>query len=871
MDLHLYNTLTKTKERAFKPLNPNNVRMYVCGPTVYDFAHIGNARPVIVFDVLFRLLRHIYGADHVTYVRNITDVDDKINERAARDFPGLPLNEAIRRVTEVTANQFHADVKALCSLPPTFEPRATDFVLPRADGKMDMVTLIKQLIVRGHAYEAGGEVLFSTASMPDYGALSGRKLDEQLPGARVAVDAHKKNPADFVLWKQSSDSEPGWESPWGRGRPGWHIECSAMSEAYLGDVFDIHGGGLDLIFPHHENELAQSRCAHGTPMMATVWMHNGFVEVEGKKMSKSLGNFRTISELREDWQGEVIRYQMLMSHYRQPLDWTEFTSREAQFIVDRWYEFLRDFEHVNNEEIDVEVIRALADDLNTHEALARLSVLFEQAKKNRASAPTFIATARLLGFLEQTPKEYFSFYEAAGGLVPKSSPLILDELQTLRNRVREAKDFEKSDYLRNIIYLYGYRVIDSPNNKSILVPAEKDFFSVSAGARAKLSIASRRAMAEAASDARPSFETGFASKYGKIFNYSHEFNRTLLDAYSALELELGSGTITIEDLRGALVDVVLSNLAVPVRFGPDVVASAVLIKLLSGVIKTYDVFFDNNVMAIPDGAEWRIGSVAVVDGSTLRSALAPAMDSKFKELASSGDMTRSNFLVRIKSSSSALRHRSLTLIRAFITANRFLMYGFKESVENSIPSMPSIGDLEHGVERSVAAVMRLARANDETYILPGIKFSFPYRLTEQFIAHAKNHVLYDKLSEILSLGLFRPITRELLALDRLCRARNTDDPFARLLWSIEAVETFCGMDEFPEKSLREVVESKLSDAKLVSTDLKVILRQSDRFSRLRHRPGFVSDHEASGAQHFAETIVMILLNHSIVSRAEILQ
>ena len=263
------------------PLDPANVRLYVCGPTVYDFAHIGNARPVIVFDVLFRLLRHLYGETHVTYVRNITDVDDKINDRAARDFPGLPLNDAIRKVTEKTASQFHADVKALGCLPPTFEPRATDFVLPRADGKTDMVTLIKQLIARGHAYEAGGEVLFDTASMPDYGTLSGRKLDEQQAGARVAVDAHKKNPLDFVLWKQSSGDEPGWESPWGRGRPGWHIECSAMSAAYLGDVFDIHGGGLDLIFPHHENEIAQSRCAHGTSVMANYWMHNGFLQIEG--------------------------------------------------------------------------------------------------------------------------------------------------------------------------------------------------------------------------------------------------------------------------------------------------------------------------------------------------------------------------------------------------------------------------------------------------------------------------------------------------------------------------------------------------------------------------------------------------------------
>ncbi|MEQ1673191.1 MAG: cysteine--tRNA ligase, partial [Hyphomicrobium sp.] len=289
MTLTLYNTLTRRKE-PFSPIDPNNVRMYVCGPTVYDFAHIGNARPVIVFDVLYRLLRHVYGADHVTYARNITDVDDKINARALRDYPGLPLNDAIARVTEKTADQFHADVKALGCLEPTVEPRATDNIA-------QMIGIIQSLLARGHAYVASGEVLFDTASMPDYGELSKRNLDEQQAGARIEVDAHKKNPGDFVLWKLSSAEEPGWDSPWGRGRPGWHIECSAMSARYLGQVFDIHGGGLDLIFPHHENEIAQSRCAHGTPVMAKTWMHNGFLQVEGEKMSKSLGNFITINEL----------------------------------------------------------------------------------------------------------------------------------------------------------------------------------------------------------------------------------------------------------------------------------------------------------------------------------------------------------------------------------------------------------------------------------------------------------------------------------------------------------------------------------------------------------------------------------------------
>src|SRR3954468_856083 len=337
MPLRLTNTLTRQKE-DFTPIDPANVRLYACGPTVYDLAHIGNARPVIVFDLLFRLLRHIYGADHVTYVRNITDVDDKINDRAARDFPGLPLNDAIRKVTETTEQQFQADVAALGCLPPTAQPRATDFVLPRADGKTDMVTLIKTLIARGHAYEAAGEVLFDTQSMPDYGQLSGRKLEDQQAGARIAVDAHKKHPTDFVLWKQSSENEPGWDSPWGRGRPGWHIECSAMSAAWLGNTFDIHGGGLDLIFPHHENELAPSRCAHGTPVMANYWMHNGFLQVEGEKMSKSLGNFVTIRELLADWPGEVLRLNMLRTHYRSPIDWTLASLEESKKTLNSWYE-----------------------------------------------------------------------------------------------------------------------------------------------------------------------------------------------------------------------------------------------------------------------------------------------------------------------------------------------------------------------------------------------------------------------------------------------------------------------------------------------------------------------------------------------------
>jgi cysteinyl-tRNA synthetase len=454
MDLRLYDTLTKEK-RPFTPLDPNNVRMYVCGPTVYDFAHIGNGRAAIVFDLLFRMLRHRYGATHVTYVRNITDVDDKINARAVRDFPDLPLNEAIRKVTEKTAAQYHADVAALGCLLPTVEPRATDFVLPRHDGKADMVTLIKQLIARGHAYEAGGEVLFDTASMPDYGMLSGRKLDEQKAGARVAVEAHKKNPADFVLWKQSSDDEPGWDSPWGRGRPGWHIECSAMSAAYLGDVFDIHGGGLDLIFPHHENELAQSRCAHGTSKMANYWMHNGFLQVEGAKMSKSEGNFVTIHELLETdkfggrkWEGQELRFAMLKTHYRQPIDWTQQSLEEAARTLDGWKKIVED---VAPGGPAITVCDALNDDLNTPLAITELFRL-SRAK----DAASLAGSLNLLGL--DLNKYKSPLEKAVEGAFRKHDNI--EAAITARTAARARKDFKESDRIRDELATMGIAIKD---------------------------------------------------------------------------------------------------------------------------------------------------------------------------------------------------------------------------------------------------------------------------------------------------------------------------------------------------------------------------------------------------------------------------
>ncbi len=457
MTLRLYNTLTRTKE-DFTPIDPNNVRMYVCGPTVYDFAHIGNARPVIVFDVLFRLLRHLYGADHVKYVRNITDVDDKINARALRDFPNLPLNDAIRAVTQKTADQFQSDAKALGCLTPTEEPRATDNI-------QGMIDIISTLINKGHAYTAAGEVLFSVSSMVDYGKLSGRKLEDQQAGARVAVEAHKKNPADFVLWKLSSADEPGWESPWGRGRPGWHIECSAMSKRYLDEVFDIHGGGLDLIFPHHENEIAQSRCAHGSDVMANVWMHNGFLQVEGQKMSKSLGNFVTIADVLKDWPGVVARFNMLKSHYRQPIDWTVAGLQESQNILLKFKKWFR-AELVVPHDVDPapDFVFVLANDLNSHEAI---SVLHGLVGAIEASAQTdarthnlllsdFSFAIRLLG-LEEI--ELLQEKQEKAGLIDSKDKII--RLIEDRLVARHTKNWKESDRIRDELDAMGIAIKDN--------------------------------------------------------------------------------------------------------------------------------------------------------------------------------------------------------------------------------------------------------------------------------------------------------------------------------------------------------------------------------------------------------------------------
>ena len=475
MTLTLYNTLTRKKE-PFSPIDPSNVRMYVCGPTVYDFAHIGNARPVIVFDVLFRLLRHVYGADHVTYVRNITDVDDKINARAAEQYPNLAPEAGIRKLTEETAAQFHKDIAALGVLPPTHEPRATENI-------QQMIDIIVALLAKGHAYQAAGEVLFDVRSMKDYGELSNRNLDDQQAGARVEVEAHKKNPGDFVLWKLSEPHEPGWESPWGRGRPGWHIECSAMSARYLGEVFDIHGGGLDLIFPHHENEIAQSRCAHGTAIMAKTWMHNGFLQVEGEKMSKSLGNFVTINELLETekfggrkWPGEVLRLAMLMTHYRQPIDWTVRALEAAEKVLNNWYRLIAEAKSQIAEPIaEPSFSTLLADDLNTPMCIT----LLHSIASNVANTPApgvvdfangdpalnmrlLVGSARMLGLLEFDPVQWENAKRARAGIDEAK----VGGLVKARKAARAAKDFKESDRIRNELAAMGIALKDTKNKET---------------------------------------------------------------------------------------------------------------------------------------------------------------------------------------------------------------------------------------------------------------------------------------------------------------------------------------------------------------------------------------------------------------------
>jgi cysteinyl-tRNA synthetase len=449
--LRLYNTLTRTKE-AFRPLDPANVRLYACGPTVYDDAHIGNARPIIVFDLLFRLLRHLYGPDRVTYVRNITDVDDKINARAAE------RGVTIRDLTEGTARRFHDDIAALGVLPPTIEPRATEHI-------DEMKALIERLVASGHAYVAEEHVLFDVPSMPDYGALSKRPLDEMEAGARVDVAPYKRSPLDFVLWKPSKPGDPAWPSPAAiaaPGRPGWHIECSAMAWKHLGETFDIHAGGIDLVFPHHENEVAQSRCCFGTKLMANYWLHNGFLQVEGEKMAKSAGNFVTIRELlRTDtfggrsWPGEVLRLAMLRTHYRQPIDWTVRALEEAEQTLAHWTSF-PEFMEGGDEAISNEILDALADDLNTPRAIAELHAL-----DRRGDRTALASSVRALGFSTGVQRET--------NVAPELASQV-ESLISVRRDARAAKNWAESDRIRDELAAMGIALKDNKDGTTTWEP-----------------------------------------------------------------------------------------------------------------------------------------------------------------------------------------------------------------------------------------------------------------------------------------------------------------------------------------------------------------------------------------------------------------
>lgn len=453
MTLKLHDTMAREK-RDFVPADPSRVTMYVCGPTVYNHAHIGNFRPVVVFDVLFRLLRHTYGEDAVVYARNVTDVDDKINAKATAE------GVAIKVITDRYLAAYHEDAAALLTLSPTLEPKATEHMGP-------IVEMIGKLVDNGKAYAAEGHVLFDTQAFDDYGALSGRDLDDMIAGARVEVAPYKRHPADFVLWKPSKENEPEWDSPWGAGRPGWHIECSAMIDKQLGRTIDIHGGGIDLTFPHHENELAQSRCAHGQPTLANYWLHNGFLDMSGEKMSKSLGNVIIPHELLKSTPGEVIRWALLSGHYRQPLDWTPELVEQSKKALDRLYGALRRAKTVEAGESEPsdEVLAALSDDLNTPLAVSgffELSSAIERAVTAgdepaiAANKGRLLASAGLLGFLQADPDAWFEG-DADDDLKAK-----VEDLLKRRFEARAAKDWTAADAIRAELDGLGVVVMDGP-------------------------------------------------------------------------------------------------------------------------------------------------------------------------------------------------------------------------------------------------------------------------------------------------------------------------------------------------------------------------------------------------------------------------
>ena len=438
-NIYLHNSMTRKKER-FVPIDPKDVRMYLCGPTVYDRAHLGNARNVIMFDVLFRLLRHVYGEKAVNYVRNFTDVDDKINDRARQS------GRSIAEITQETSQWYLEDMGALGNLEPTHMPRATQYIA-------QMVSMIENLIERGHAYDAEGHVLFSVKSYEKYGALSGRSIEDMIAGARVEVAPYKRDPMDFVLWKPSEDETPGWESPWGRGRPGWHIECSAMAKDLLGESFDIHGGGNDLLFPHHENEIAQSHCAHPEAHFARYWLHNEMLQVEGKKMSKSLGNFFTVRDLLDQgYAGEVIRFVFLSTHYGKPMDWTDTKARDAENTLRKWRKLC---DGVRPSQVSQLALESIADDLNTAGAIAELHAL-----ASRGEADKLKATAGVLGLLE----DQMGAWATSVDLSPWET-----KLTKAREKAMESKDFAQVDRLKSGLIAAGIDVRMS-KSKVELVP-----------------------------------------------------------------------------------------------------------------------------------------------------------------------------------------------------------------------------------------------------------------------------------------------------------------------------------------------------------------------------------------------------------------
>jgi cysteinyl-tRNA synthetase len=451
MPLSLYNTLTRRKE-PFEPIDPRRVGLYVCGPTVYDRAHIGNARAVVAFDVLYRVLRHQYGADHVRYVRNITDVEDKIIAAAREN--GEPIDALTQRTTAI----FHQDMAELGNLPPDIEPRATGYI-------PQMIAMIERLITSGHAYAAEGHVLFRVASYPKYGVLSRRSRADMIAGARVEVAPYKEDPGDFVLWKPSSPDIPGWESPWGRGRPGWHIECSAMSETELGETFDIHGGGLDLIFPHHENEIAQSVCAHGGHPFARIWLHNGMLTVGGVKMAKSEGNFITVGDILAEAPGEVVRLALLGTHYRDPLDWTPDRLHQARQTLDRFYRAARfspSARIVGGEEPTDAVRDALLDDLNVPLAIAHLHELggaiyrCNDPSERGSLQRGLLGSARIMGLIQGDPKDW---WEPLDG---RFENMILEQISA-RAIARKQRDFARADRIRAELTNLGIVLEDKPD------------------------------------------------------------------------------------------------------------------------------------------------------------------------------------------------------------------------------------------------------------------------------------------------------------------------------------------------------------------------------------------------------------------------